>query len=107
LFKSNSNATSSVNVVIYLTPYIVPRSGDLKKLRKLLVELDGLQTKYNSIVYNSLENKRSGGGASSRITSTPKTTYTTTINNNAKHPASSRILSHDDEEENGIFIPGQ
>ncbi|SHO81011.1 General secretion pathway protein D / Type II secretion outermembrane pore forming protein (PulD) [hydrothermal vent metagenome] len=108
LFKSNSNATSSVNVVIYLTPYIVPRSGDLKKLRKLLVELDGLQTKYNSIVYHTLENKRDANthGASSRIIGN-STTRTNNHKNYSKHPASSRILSHDDEEENGIFIPGQ
>ena len=101
LFKSRSNATSSVNVVIYLTPYIVPRSGDLKKLRKLLVELDGLQTKYNSVVYNTLENRANSRGASSRITTT------TTTSNTYKHLASNRILSHDEEEENGIFIPGK
>jgi len=103
LFKSRSNSTSSVNVVIYLTPYIVPKSGDLKRLKKLLTELDGLQTKYNSIVYNALENRTNGRGASNRIT-----TYTNVdTTSSPKHKASNRIISHDEEEENGIFIPGR
>jgi len=102
LFKSTADASSEVNVVIYLTPYIVRKSGDLKKLKKLLLELDGLQAKYNQLVYKGLEEKRTGKKtriASDTTTNTP--THTTTI---SKHPASNRII-HD--ERGKIFIPGK
>jgi len=56
LFKSTGDAESSVNVVIYLTPYIVRRSGDLKRLRRSLEELEGIQNKYNKLVRGGLEN---------------------------------------------------
>lgn len=96
LFKSTANAKSEVNVVIYLTPYIVRRSGDLKKLKELLVELDGLQARYNALVYKGLEAKRTG--RSSRIVTENSTRTTTT-----QHPASNRII-HDETDK--IFIPG-
>lgn len=98
LFKSTANSKSEVNVVIYLTPYIVKRSGDLKKLKELLVELDGLQEKYNQLIFDGLEKRDTGD---TRI----KTTHlTTTSESFTKHPASSRIR-HD--ESNKIFIPGK
>ncbi|TET87531.1 MAG: type II secretion system protein GspD, partial [Sulfurovum sp.] len=43
LFTSNGDAESKVNVVIYLTPYIVRKSGDLKRLRAALNELESIQ----------------------------------------------------------------
>ena len=58
LFKSDGDADSQVNVVIYLTPYIVRKSGDLKKLRMALTELDDIQTRYNTFVRKGLEEKR-------------------------------------------------
>ena len=57
LFTSNSDAQSRVNVVIYLTPYIVRKSGDLKRLREALVELESIQTKYNTFVQKGLNQK--------------------------------------------------
>jgi general secretion pathway protein D len=57
LFTSHSDANSKVNVVIYLTPYIVRKSGDFKKLRAMLNELEEIQTKYNSFVREGLENR--------------------------------------------------
>ncbi len=75
LFRSDAKAERKVNVVIYLTPYIVRESGDLKRLRKALVELESIQTKYNSFVRRGLKEKaahnnethRNSGKASNRI----------------------------------------
>ncbi|MEA2028866.1 MAG: type II secretion system secretin GspD [Campylobacterota bacterium] len=103
LFKSKANNKSEVNVVIYLTPYIVRKSGDLKKLKELLVELDGLQSKYNSLVYQGLEAKRTG--KSTRIANEPTTASNRPVTTTSyKHPASNRII-HDESDK--IFIPGQ
>jgi general secretion pathway protein D len=55
LFKSDADVEAQVNVVIYLTPYIVRKSGDLKRLRTALVELENIQTRYNSMVRRGLE----------------------------------------------------
>ncbi len=60
LFTSQGEATSKINVVIYLTPYIVKRSTDLATLRKNLDELDSIQEKFNRIVLNKLEKRRIG-----------------------------------------------
>jgi len=59
LFTSRGIASTKVNVVIYLTPYIVRKSGDLQRLRKALNELEEIQTKYNKFVRTGL-NKRAG-----------------------------------------------
>jgi general secretion pathway protein D len=60
LFTSQGEATSKINVVIYLTPYIVKRSTDLSTLRKNLDELDSIQQKFNNIVLNRLEKRKRG-----------------------------------------------
>ena len=57
LFTSQSDNGSKLNVVIYLTPYIVKKSGDLKRLRAALAELEDIQTRYNSFVKKGLEEK--------------------------------------------------
>jgi general secretion pathway protein D len=57
LFRSDADVESQVNVVIYLTPYIVRKSGDLRRLRTALTELEDIQTKYNSFVRRGLEQK--------------------------------------------------
>jgi general secretion pathway protein D len=54
LFTSRGNDETKVNVVIYLTPYIVRKSGDLKRLRRALNELEEIQTKYNAYVRKGL-----------------------------------------------------
>lgn len=102
LFQSTSNSDSSVNVVIYITPYIVRRSGDLQKLRKVLSELDGLQVKYNSLVHKGLQKRLNDRGASGRIGKPTSSSSTKSL-----HPASNRIRYHHDEESDTIFIPGQ
>ncbi len=55
LFRSTGTGESKVNVVIYLTPYIVRKSGDLKRLRAALLELEGIQERYNTYVRLGLE----------------------------------------------------
>ncbi|MCW8822410.1 MAG: type II secretion system secretin GspD [Sulfurovum sp.] len=56
LFTTNGEAESQVNVVIYLTPYIVRKSDDLKHLRAALNELEDIQVRYNTYVRKGLEN---------------------------------------------------
>jgi general secretion pathway protein D len=57
LFRSDADVDRQINVVIYITPYIVKKSGDLKKLRTALVELEDIQTKYNKYVRKGLDKK--------------------------------------------------
>ncbi len=58
LFTSRGGAESKINVVIYLTPYIVRKSDDLQRLRKALSELESIQTKYNNYVRRGLDKER-------------------------------------------------
>ncbi|MFT7824576.1 MAG: type II secretion system secretin GspD [Sulfurimonas sp.] len=55
LFTSRGDSQSKVNVVIYLTPYIVRKSNDLQRLKSVLNELEVIQTRYNSFVRKGLE----------------------------------------------------
>ena len=79
LFTSSGEAQTQTNVVIYLTPYIVRKSGDLQYLREALTELEGVQERYNTIVRQGLE-KKSGyatsvsdeTSASQRVNTAPK-----------------------------------
>jgi len=59
LFTSTGYSESKVNVVIYLTPYIVRNSRDLTKLREFLSELDGIQSRYSRYIREKLA-KRAG-----------------------------------------------
>jgi len=54
-FTHTSDLNRETNVVIYLTPYIVRKSGDLQKLKQLLAELEEVQKEYNKIVFEELE----------------------------------------------------
>jgi len=54
LFTSTSYSESKVNVVIYLTPYIIRKSSDLTKLREFLGELDRIGAKYSRYVRQKL-----------------------------------------------------
>ena len=46
------------NVVIYLTPYIVRRSDELQKLKKMLSELEEVQGRYNEYMRSVLEGRK-------------------------------------------------
>ncbi len=54
LFTSTSYSESKINVVVYLTPYIIRKSSDLTKLREFLNELDNIQAKYSRYVRQKL-----------------------------------------------------
>jgi len=58
LFTHTSDVEREQNVVIYLTPYIVRKSGDLQKLKKMLAELEEVQIRYNSLVEHALEKNK-------------------------------------------------
>ncbi len=91
LFRSTGDAVRKVNVVIYLTPYIVRKSDDLKRLRKALVELEDIQSRYNEFVRKALENKDKKWYEKSPFESS-----------SATHPASSRLRS---DSSDGVYIP--
>jgi len=57
-FTHTSDLSRETNVVIYLTPYIVRKSGDLKHLRSMLSELEEVQGRYNDYMRGILEGKR-------------------------------------------------
>jgi len=58
LFTHTSDVEREQNVVIYLTPYIVRKSGDLQRLKKMLAELEEVQIRYNSLVEHALEKNK-------------------------------------------------
>ena len=68
LFTSKGDSGSKVNVVIYLTPYIISKSSDLSNLRKHLDELESIQQQYNKIVYETLEEKSNGSSSRGHVT---------------------------------------
>ena len=84
LFRDEGKARRQVDLVIYLTPYIVRKSEDLVKLRKFLAELEEVQKRYSRFVRQQLQKgdvgydrepgfnpKSRKGGASSSSGSSP------------------------------------
>ncbi len=57
LFRTNNNEVRKINVVIYLTPYIVRKSSDLSKLKEFLSSLNSVQARYNEKLRQELEKK--------------------------------------------------
>jgi len=57
LFRTTGNDTRKINVVIYLTPYIVRKSSDLVKLKEFLSNLNGIQARYNEMLLRRLGKK--------------------------------------------------
>jgi len=55
LFQDEGKAQRKVNLVIYLTPYIVRNSSDLTRLRKFLTELESIQKRYTHFIKNQLQ----------------------------------------------------
>jgi general secretion pathway protein D len=116
LFRSKGDVTRKINVVIYLTPYIVRKSGDLRRLRKNLTELEEVQSQYTAYIRKALESKKkrkwyqrtpsspdSHHPASSRAYSSKADgTYVPTVSAGSTHPASNRIHA---SESDGIYIP--
>ena len=57
LFKTADNRIRKINVVIYLTPYIVRRSSDLVKLKEFLNSLNSIQARYDELLLRRLGKK--------------------------------------------------
>ena len=55
LFRDEGKARRKVDLVIYLTPFIVRRSQDLTRLRKFLAELESVQKRYVHFIKNQLQ----------------------------------------------------
>lgn len=90
LFRSKGNVVRKINVVVYLTPFIVRKSDDLQRLRKVLVELEDVQTRYNTFIRKALEDKNK------------QKWYEKPLFGNASHPASNRVRAGSSD---GIYIP--
>jgi len=90
LFRSKGNVVRKINVVIYLTPYIIRKSDDLKNLRRNLAELEDVQKRYNAFIRKALEGK------------TKKKWYEKPLFGGSSHPASNRLRT---SESDGVFIP--
>ncbi len=57
LFKVTEGEIRKINVVIYLTPYIVRKSSDLTKLKQFLNSLNTIQEQYNEALLRKLGKK--------------------------------------------------
>jgi len=57
LFRTTSKDTRKINVVIYLTPYIVRKSSDLVKLKEFLSRLNSIQKIYDEKLMERLGKK--------------------------------------------------
>jgi general secretion pathway protein D len=55
LFQDEGKAQRKVDLVIYLTPYIVRNSSDLTRLRKFLTKLENVQKRYTRFIKNQLK----------------------------------------------------
>jgi general secretion pathway protein D len=82
LFTHTSDVEREQNVVIYLTPYIVRKSGDLQKLKKMLAELEEVQIRYNSLVEHALE-KNKGKKHRKATPISAESTYDEPVSNNS------------------------
>jgi len=88
LFTHNSDVSRETNVVIYLTPYIVRRSDDLQKLKKMLSELEEVQGRYNEYMRSVLEGRRKGNHTSSKSCTTDRASSNKYVTPSAPFPAS-------------------
>jgi general secretion pathway protein D len=68
LFTSKGDSGSKVNVVIYITPYIIKKSSDLSSLRRHLDELESIQQQYNKIVFEELEGRVQDSSKNGHVT---------------------------------------
>ncbi len=91
LFTSKGNSGSKVNVVIYITPYIIKKSSDLSTLRQHLDELESVQQQYNKIIFDQLEKRVQNSSKNGHVT------FDSSSNSN--------IDFDDDEEELPVGFP--
>ncbi len=58
LFKNNAEYNDKINLVVIVTPYIVPKSEDLTYIRNKLLDLKALEEKYTKGIMDKLEAKK-------------------------------------------------
>jgi len=92
LFTSTGYAESKINVVIYLTPYIVKNSRDLTKLREILEQLDEIQAKYSRYIRNKLEQRASTRSAEYYEETINGFERSQVLPGNGKHPDPLEVL---------------
>jgi len=80
LFTHHSDVEREQNVVIYLTPYIVRRSADLQKLKRMLSELEAVQTRYNKLVEKALKEETGASYSKGRAPASQRIRRTHTNN---------------------------
>lgn len=61
LFKNNYDLNDKINLVIVITPYIIPKSKDLTYIREQLAELKIIEDKYTKEKMLELEKRRLNG----------------------------------------------
>ena len=93
IFTSQGESNSKVNVVIYITPYIVQKSSDLTSLREYLSELESVQRQYNDILLAQLE-EESGETTSSRHETFSGTSNHSNNPFNAEEEASQSVINY-------------
>ncbi len=59
LFRTKGKNVSNINVVVYLTPYIIKRSSDLVKLKEFLSKLNSIQQQYDDFIMGKIKQKSS------------------------------------------------
>jgi general secretion pathway protein D len=84
LFKSKSDYTGEINVVVYLTPFIVRKNGDLERLKRVLTELEDVQIRYNKYIKEALDRRKGSKSVFGGVTTS------------GTHPAKSRTTVTDD-----------
>jgi len=84
LFKSKSDYTGEINVVVYLTPFIVRKNGDLERLKRVLTELEDVQIRYNKYIKEALDRRKGTKSIFGGVTTS------------GTHPAKSRTTVTDD-----------
>jgi len=89
LFRTEGGDVRKINVVIYLTPYIVRRSSDLTRLKEFLNNLNSIQARYDEIVL-----RRLGKKPGEHLSKTPAEPHNTRqnsamdiLNGRTSHPA--------------------
>jgi general secretion pathway protein D len=58
LFRNERDVTDKINLVIIITPYIVPKTKDLTYIRNKLTDLKRLENKYMNVAIDSLKKKK-------------------------------------------------
>jgi len=58
LFKNNKEVKNRINLVIVITPYVIPTSSDLSTIRNQLAELKVLEDKYTKDLILRLEKRK-------------------------------------------------